>query len=82
MQLMKISTHNEWDSLRTIVVGSATDAGQQKVRLEIPEETTLWRETPVPSGPADPQLKNLKKIWITFVMCLNNVVLKCYVLII
>ena len=44
MQLMKISTLNEWDSLRTIVVGSATDANQQKVRLETSEETA-WRET-------------------------------------
>ncbi len=57
MQLMKISTHNEWDSLRTIVVGSATDANwPTKGTFRNQEETTLWRETPVPSGPADPQV--------------------------
>ena len=49
MQLMKISTHNEWDSLRTIVVGSATDANQQKVRLETHRGDRLC-ETPVLSG--------------------------------
>lgn len=48
-----ISTYNEWDRLKSVVVGSATGAHWPSLdpvfRLEA--ERTLWRETPVPSGP-------------------------------
>jgi glycine amidinotransferase/scyllo-inosamine-4-phosphate amidinotransferase 1 len=48
-----ISTYNEWDRLKSVVVGSATGAHWPSLdpvfRLEA--ERTMWRETPVPSGP-------------------------------
>jgi len=50
---MKISSYNEWDSLREIVVGTATNANwpvyDPVFRAEA--ETTLWKDTPLPSGP-------------------------------
>lgn len=50
---MKISSNNEWDKLKSIVVGSATHANwPSKDPIFAQEETkTLWKETPVPSGP-------------------------------
>jgi N-dimethylarginine dimethylaminohydrolase len=48
-----ISSWNEWDSLRRVVVGDATNANwpvhDPIFRSE--EERTLWKETPLPSGP-------------------------------
>lgn len=50
---MKINSSNEWGKLKSVVVGSATHAnwpsndpifGQEHLK-------TLWKETPVPSGP-------------------------------
>ena len=50
---MKISSYNEWDRLREIVVGTATNANwpvyDPVFRAEA--ETTSWRDTPLPSGP-------------------------------
>lgn len=50
---MKISSYNEWDSIESIVVGSAVNAnwpvGDTVFRAEA--ETTAWRKTPLPSGP-------------------------------
>ena len=50
---MKISSYNEWDRLREIVVGTATNANwpvhDPVFRAEA--ETTLWKDTPPPSGP-------------------------------
>jgi N-dimethylarginine dimethylaminohydrolase len=50
---MKISSYNEWDTLREIVVGTATNANWPKndpiFRAE--EKTTLWKDTPLPAGP-------------------------------
>jgi len=46
---------NEWDQLKRIVVGSATNA-HWPVQCPIfrnQEKTTLWKETPVPAGPVD-----------------------------
>ena len=50
---MRIFSNNEWDPLKSIIVGSATNANWP---VNCPdfrqqEQTTLWRETPVPSGP-------------------------------
>jgi len=50
---MKISSSNEWDQLRSIIVGTANHANWP---VHCPdfrkyEQTTLWKETPVPSGP-------------------------------
>lgn len=50
---MRIFSNNEWDSLKSIVVGSATKANWP---VNCPdfrtlEKTTLWKETPVPIGP-------------------------------
>jgi N-dimethylarginine dimethylaminohydrolase len=50
---MKIHSYNEWDPLRSVVVGRADYANwptnDPVFRLE--SERTLWKETPVPSGP-------------------------------
>lgn len=48
-----ISSYNEWDQIKQIVVGSATDANwpvTDPVFLKESEKTT-WKETPVPRGP-------------------------------
>ena len=48
-----ISSWNEWDSLKKVVVGDATDANwpvNDPVFSRESEKTT-WKETPVPSGP-------------------------------
>ena len=48
-----ISSYNEWDPLKKIVVGSATDANwpvNDPVFSREGEKTT-WKETPVPRGP-------------------------------
>jgi len=50
---MKIHSYNEWDQLREIVVGTATNANwptDDPVFAKESEKTT-WKETPVPSGP-------------------------------
>lgn len=50
---MTISSWNEWDSLKRVVVGDATHANwpvNDPVFSRESEKTT-WRETPVPSGP-------------------------------
>jgi glycine amidinotransferase/scyllo-inosamine-4-phosphate amidinotransferase 1 len=50
---MKISSYTEWDTLRSIVVGSATHANWPSDDPVFANESakTLWKETPVPSGP-------------------------------
>ena len=50
---MKIYSHNEWNPLRSVVVGSATNANwpvNDPVFCKESNKTT-WTETPVPSGP-------------------------------
>lgn len=50
---MKISSYNEWDKLKSIVVGSATYANwpSNDPVFALEEQKTSWTETPVPSGP-------------------------------
>jgi len=50
---MKISSYNEWDQLREIVVGTATNANWpvHDPVFCAEAETTLWKDTPLPSGP-------------------------------
>ena len=50
---MIISSNNEWDKLQSIVVGSATYANwpNNDPVFAQEESKTLWKETPVPSGP-------------------------------
>lgn len=50
---MTISTYNEWDSLKSVVVGSAKYANWPSNDPVFAQESekTLWTETPVPSGP-------------------------------
>lgn len=47
-----ISSHNEWDPLREVVVGSATGANWPTTDPVFAQESikTTWRESPVPSG--------------------------------
>lgn len=48
-----ISSYNEWDSLKRIVVGTATHANWpvNDPVFKLEGRKTLWKETPVPSGP-------------------------------
>ena len=48
-----ISSYNEWDKLKEVVVGIATHANWPSNDPVFAEESskTLWTETPVPSGP-------------------------------
>ena len=48
-----ISSYNEWDKLKEVVVGTATHANWPSDDPVFAEEAskTLWKETPVPSGP-------------------------------
>ena len=50
---MRISSNNEWDSLKSVIVGSATNANWPvKCRdFRKIQHTTTWSETPLPSGP-------------------------------
>lgn len=48
-----ISSFNEWDPLKSVVVGSAKYANwpSNDPVFALESEKTLWKETPVPSGP-------------------------------
>ena len=48
-----LHSHNEWDPLREIIVGSATGANWPSEDPVFSQEhlKTTWKETPVPSGP-------------------------------
>lgn len=48
-----ISSYNEWDPLRHVIVGDATHANWPQHDPVFAQESkkTLWRDTPVPSGP-------------------------------
>ena len=50
---MKIHSYNEWDQLREIYVGIADHANWPSTDPVFAKESekTLWKETPVPSGP-------------------------------
>jgi scyllo-inosamine-4-phosphate amidinotransferase 1 len=50
---MKIHSYNEWDNLKSVVVGSAKGANwpSNDPVFKLEGEKTLWKETPVPSGP-------------------------------
>ena len=48
-----ISSYNEWDRLREVVVGRADRANWPSNDPVFADEAskTLWKETPVPNGP-------------------------------
>lgn len=50
---MKIHSFNEWDPLRSVVVGRADHANwpTKDPVFRSESERTLWKETPLPSGP-------------------------------
>jgi N-dimethylarginine dimethylaminohydrolase len=50
---MKIHSYNEWDPLRSVVVGSATHANWpvNDPVFNLESKKTTWKETPVPRGP-------------------------------
>lgn len=50
---MKVSSHNEWDKLKSIVVGTATGANWPTMdpTFAINWQTTLFKEVPHPKGP-------------------------------
>lgn len=50
---MKIHSYNEWDKLREIIVGTATNANwpSNDPVFSKESERTTWKETPVPAGP-------------------------------
>lgn len=49
---MKISSNNEWGKLKSVVVGSATNANwpSSDPVFALESEKTTWKETPVPGG--------------------------------
>jgi N-dimethylarginine dimethylaminohydrolase len=49
---MKISSNNEWGKLKSVVVGSATNANWPSTDpvFALESEKTTWKETPVPNG--------------------------------
>lgn len=51
--MLTIRSSNEWDTVRDIVVGSATGANWPSTDPVFAQENqkTTWKETPVPSGP-------------------------------
>lgn len=55
-----IYSNNEWDPLKRVVVGSATNAhwpaNCKSFRNQ--EKTTKWKKTPVPSGPVNQKIIN------------------------
>ena len=57
---MKISSYNEWDKLRSVVVGSATDANWPVNDPVFKQEKnkTTWTFSPVPSGPVPDHIIN------------------------
>jgi scyllo-inosamine-4-phosphate amidinotransferase 1 len=57
---MKISSYNEWDKLRSVVVGSATDANWPVNDPVFKQEKnkTTWTASPVPSGPVAKHIIN------------------------
>ena len=49
---IKISSQNEWSPLRSVIVGTAQNANwPTQGSFREMEGQTLWKETPVPSGP-------------------------------
>jgi N-dimethylarginine dimethylaminohydrolase len=46
-----ISSWNEWDTLKRVVVGTATHANWPVNDQVFRSQETLWTETPIPSGP-------------------------------
>ena len=57
---MTISTYNEWDSLKSVVVGSAKYANWPTTDPVFARESekTTWKETPVPSGSVPEHIVN------------------------
>jgi len=72
-----IDSKNEWDPLRSIVVGTAAGANWPSTDpvFATEGERTAWRETPVPSGPvpawiveeADAELNILSETLVRYV---------------
>ena len=54
-----ISSYNEWDNLQRVVVGTATNANWPLYDpvFKLESEKTLWKESPVPSGPVPQWIK-------------------------
>jgi N-dimethylarginine dimethylaminohydrolase len=50
---MKIHSYNEWDPLRSVIVGRADHANWpvNDPVFALEKERTLWKDTPVPAGP-------------------------------
>jgi len=50
-----VSTHNEWDTLKKVIVGDASHANWPVNCSDFRrnEQTTLWKDTPVPAGPVE-----------------------------
>ena len=53
-----ISSYNEWDRLRRVVVGSATDANWPTTDPVFSKESekTTWKDSPVPRGPVSQRI--------------------------
>jgi scyllo-inosamine-4-phosphate amidinotransferase 1 len=55
---MRIFSSNEWDTLKSIIVGTADTAHWPRNCPDFRkmEETTLWKDTPLPVGPVAPHI--------------------------
>ena len=53
---MRIFSSNEWDTLKSVIVGTADTAHWPRNCPDFRkmEETTLWKDTPLPAGPIAP----------------------------
>lgn len=56
--MKKIHSYNEWSSLKRVIVGSASNANWpiDDPVFKLEAERTLWKETPLPSGPVPQQI--------------------------
>jgi len=51
-----LETHNEWDSLKRVIVGSAKNANWPVMCQDFREQKTSWTKTPLPMGPVDDKI--------------------------
>ncbi len=53
-----INSKNEWDNLKEVILGTATNAHwpAKCPSFRNLENTTLWKDTPVPAGPVDTRI--------------------------
>ena len=51
-----LTTHNEWDPLKRVIVGSAKNANWPVMCPDFRNQETSWTKTPIPMGPVDQKI--------------------------